>query len=75
MIEKRELSAKDELVEHSYKPLIYILPGDSSNLKQLVSTEIQTAEKEANKGYLDVAIESALAASKVIESIGLNSIS
>jgi len=73
MVEKTESSARSELVDHSYKPLIYILPKDSSNLKQLVSTEIQAAGKDSNKGYLDIAIERALAASKVIENIGLNS--
>ena len=75
MVEKPKLSTNSESVANIYKPLIYILPRESSNLNQLVSPEIQTLEKRVAKGYVDVVIDSALATSETIAGLGLNSIS
>jgi len=75
MVEKTESLTNSELLANNHKPLIYILPRDSSNLSHLVSTEIQTLDQGASKGYIDVAIDSALTVSETIAELGLNLIS
>lgn len=60
MVETPKSSVNSELITQAYKPLVYILPRESSNLKQLVSTQIQAVEKEASKGYINTFLDTAL---------------
>ena len=42
-----------------HKPLIYILPKESSKINEIVSQSIQSAEQAAKKGYIDIALNTA----------------
>lgn len=72
MTEKTNLSPKKET--GTQKPLIYILPKESPELKQVVSNEIQSLEKESDNSSVDFAVDVVLSTSSAL-AVGFNPLS